>query len=98
MAAIERVLKSSGRDWHDLAGLVTAGPPSREPPRRPQQDKPYQPAAKHVVRSNDLIEEIRQIRESGAWLNKRSEEFLDGLDQAPGAIAALYRGENLASA
>jgi len=23
------------------------------------------------------------------------EEFLDGLDQAPGAIAALYRGENL---
>ena len=34
VAAIERVLKSNDRDWHDLVALITTAAPVREPPRR----------------------------------------------------------------
>ena len=39
------------------------------------------------------------IEQLGAWIRegrlRYREEFLDGIDAAPGAIAGLYRGENL---
>ena len=43
LAAIERVLKSNGFDWHDLTGLITAPPtaappPSRQHPANPEDD------------------------------------------------------------
>jgi hypothetical protein len=45
VAAIERVLKSNGFDWHDLTGLITspvaAAPPPPPPP--PRQSRPADP-------------------------------------------------------
>jgi NADPH-dependent curcumin reductase CurA len=46
-------------------------------------------AARHAEARAQLAQWVR----SGAI--RYREEILDGIDQAPGAIAGLYRGENL---
>jgi hypothetical protein len=75
VAAIERVLKNNGRDWHDLAASIGATEPAREPPRRQarQDDDP------DTVDAEELIDLITRLRDSGATFGSRSDEFLDGL-------------------
>src|SRR5262245_65907646 len=40
VAAIERVLKSAGLDWHDFTGCITAPPPAAPPPPPPRPPRP----------------------------------------------------------
>src|SRR5258705_13943506 len=74
VAAIERVLKSSNRDWHDLAAALGAAAPAHESPR-PQADS----GASARMRAKDLVSLITAIRDSSAWLGPQSEAFLDGM-------------------
>jgi hypothetical protein len=75
VAAIERVLKSHDRDWHDLAASVGATASTREPPRRHASDD----ESSTTMDASDLIDLITRVRDSGAWLGPSSEQFLDGL-------------------
>ena len=49
----------------------------------------------HEARYPDAIEELSQWVSAGRL--RYREDIQDGIEQAPGAIAGLYRGENLAS-
>src|SRR6476619_5374933 len=73
VAAIERVLKSNNCDWHDLAASIAAPAAAREPLRRHASD--YKSSA--TMDAGDLIDLITRVRDSGAWIGSRSEEFLD---------------------
>jgi hypothetical protein len=74
VAAIQRLLKSHGLDWHDLAASIIATPAAREPPRPQSED-----GTSTTMCAEDLIGLIARVRRSGAWLGPRSEQFLDGL-------------------
>jgi hypothetical protein len=39
VAAIERVLKSAGLDWHDFTGRITAPPPRQSRSAGPPEDE-----------------------------------------------------------
>jgi hypothetical protein len=75
VAAIDRVLKNSGCDWHDLAAQITAGPVQEQP--RPQSGP--QGHVADEMDSDDLIDLVEAIRDSGAEFNDRSEGFLNSL-------------------
>ena len=47
----------------------------------------------HEARYPEAIEELSQWVSAGRI--RYREDILDGIEQAPGAIAGLYRGENL---
>ena len=86
MAAIERVLKSNNCDWHDLAASIGAPAPVREPPRRHTHDT----GASATMNAGDLIDLIIMVRDSGAWIGSRSEEFLDGLLERAGRFSTVF--------
>ena len=86
VAAIERVLKSHSRDWHDLAANIAAPAPARAPPRRQAPDD----ETSTTICAEDLVDLITTVRDSGAWFGPRSEEFLDGLLERAGRFAAVY--------
>ena len=73
--AIQRVLKSHGCDLYDLVAAITTATPAREPPRRqrPTEDD------SDTMDAKGLVNLITRLRDSGAWLGPRSEQFLDGL-------------------
>jgi hypothetical protein len=75
VAAIERVLKSNDRDWHDLAASIGTTAPGREPPRQRAPDD----GGSTTIDAGDLIDLIARVRDSGARIGSRSEDFLDGL-------------------
>ena len=77
VAAIERVLKSAGLDWHDLTGVITAPPAAAPspPPPRPAAAEDDTPLAMLNTELIDLITALREARQFTA----RSEEFLDSL-------------------
>ena len=85
VAAIERVLKSNGFDWHDLTGLITA-PPAAAPPPRPAdtEDDIGMSMLNHELVS--LVEALRAARRFTA----RSEEFLDGLLERAGRSDVVH--------
>jgi hypothetical protein len=85
VAAIERVLKSHDRDWHDLAESIAATAAVREPPRSQFED-----GASTTMRAEDLIDLITRVRGSGTWRGPRSEQFLDGLLERAGAHASVF--------
>jgi hypothetical protein len=76
VAAIDRVLKNSGCDWHDLAAQITAGPPAQE---QPQPQSGPQGHVADEMDSYDLIDLVEAIRDSAAEFNERSEGFLNSL-------------------
>jgi hypothetical protein len=72
--AIQRVLKSHGCDLYDLVAAITTATPAREPSRRqPTEDD------SDTMDAKGLVNLITRLRDSGAWLGPRSEQFLDGL-------------------
>ena len=75
VAAIERVLKSNDRDWHDLVALITTPAPVREPPRRQAR----RDNDSDTMSAEELVALITKLRDSGAMFGSRSEDFLDGL-------------------
>ncbi len=85
-AAIERVLKSNDRDWHDLVAVVTTAAPVPEPPRRqsPEDD------TSTTMDAGELADLITTLRDSGVWLGPRSETFLDGLLERAGTYASVF--------
>ena len=79
VAAIERVLKGAGLDWHDFTGWITAPPPAAPPPP-PQRPHPANPEDELGMSMLDhelvaLVEALRAARRFTA----RSEKFLDSL-------------------
>jgi hypothetical protein len=89
VAAIERVLRSNGFDWHDLTGLITSPPaaaPSPPPPRRPTdpQDDLGVSMLDHELVS--LVEALRAARRFTA----RSEEFLDSMLERAGRFDVVH--------
>jgi hypothetical protein len=85
VAAIERVLKNHGRDWHDLAAVLVANSVSRERPQPPAADD-----GTTTMRAEELIDLIATVRNSGVWLGSRSEEFLDNLLQRARNYAFVF--------
>jgi hypothetical protein len=62
--AIERVLKSSGRDWHDLSHAIVASP---------------QPQHEGGERELDWLDIVTACLCQRHRLNQREREFLDGM-------------------
>ena len=92
-AAITRLLRASGLDWHDLVGALSnpgAGahrPPPPPPP--PPKPPPEPPPGSH--RSRDILGAIAGIRANHPGLNERSIEFLDSLEARAGHYStAVY--------
>jgi hypothetical protein len=79
VAAIERILKAAGFDWHDFTGWMTAAspspPPQYEPPPRRQASNDGELV---FVDSDKVIERIEEMRACCSF-SARSEEFLDSL-------------------
>lgn len=79
VAAIERVLKGAGLDWHDFTAAITTPPATS--PHRPTPPPPHADPGEELGMSMlnhelvDLVEALRATRRFTA----RSEEFLDGL-------------------
>ena len=71
VAAIDRVLKNSNLDWHDLAARITAEPV--EESLQPQRCAPAE------MDCDDLIDLIEEIRASGVTFSTSSETFLNSL-------------------
>jgi hypothetical protein len=88
VAAIERVLKSNNCDWHDLAASITGPAPAREPPRSRPQSRTTEASA--TMDAGDLIDLITMVRDSGARIGSRSEEFLDGLLERAGRFTTVF--------
>ena len=88
MAAIERVLRSNDCDWHDLAASIGAPAPVREAPRRHRQAQ--DDGTSTTMDAGDLIDLITTVRDSGAWIGPRSEQFLDGLLERAGRFATVF--------
>jgi hypothetical protein len=86
VAAIDRVLRSNNCDWHDLAASIGTPMPAREPPRRHTHDN----GASTTMNAGDLIDLITMVRDSGAWIGSRSEDFLDGLLERAGRFPTVY--------
>jgi hypothetical protein len=88
VAAIERVLRSNGFDWHDLTGLITAPPTAAPPPRQTRptstDDDVGMSMLDHEVVS--LVEALRAARRFTA----RSEEFLDSMLERAGRFDVVH--------
>jgi hypothetical protein len=89
VAAIERVLKSNGFDWHDLTGLITSppaaapSPPPRHRPADPEDDLGVSMLDHELV---SLVEALRAARRFTA----RSEEFLDSMLERAGRFDVVH--------
>ena len=88
VAAIERVLKSSHRDWHDLAASIAAPAPAREARRRRRQASDDETST--TIDAGELIDLIATVRASSAWIGPSSEQFLDGLLERAGIYASVF--------
>jgi hypothetical protein len=86
VSAIERVLKSNNCDWHDLAAMLTTTAPSACQSPRPQSDD----GVSAKMDAGDLIDLITTVRDSGAWIGSRSEEFLDSLLDRASHFTIVY--------
>jgi hypothetical protein len=80
VAAIERVLKSAGLDWHDFTGWVTAPPPAAPPPSPPREPRPDNSEDELGISmlDHELVSLVEALRASRRF-TARSEEFLDSL-------------------
>ena len=91
VAAIERVLKSSGFDWHDLTGLITAPPAAAPPPPSPRQPRPtdLEDNLGISMLDHELVSLVEALRASRRF-TVRSEEFLDSLLERAGRFDVVH--------
>ena len=84
VAAIERVLKSNGFDWHDLTGLITAPPAgaSPPPPRQPRPANTEDDIGMSML-DHELVAPVEALRAARRF-TARSEEFLDSMLERAG--------------
>lgn len=82
-AAIGRLLKSNGLDWHDLTAVLLEPPPPPppRPPPAPQKPVPTYPvtAGAEEIDSEQLVEVLDIIEASSTYLSSSSQDFLEGL-------------------
>jgi hypothetical protein len=89
-AAIERVLRGAGLDWHDFTAAITAPPAAAAspspPPQRPAEsdDDIGMSMLDHELVA--LVEALRAARRFTA----RSEEFLDSLLERAGRFDVVH--------
>ena len=90
VAAIERVLRSNGFDWHDLTGLITA-PPAATPPPPPQQPRPAdtEDDIGMSMLDHELVSLVEALR-AGRRFTARSEEFLDSMLERAGRFDVVH--------
>jgi hypothetical protein len=74
VAAIERVLKSKNLGWLDLAAQVITTEPVQERPPEPQSGPKGHLSAE--MDSDDLVDFIEELRDSGFTFDERSGGFL----------------------
>jgi hypothetical protein len=91
VAAIERVLKSAGLDWHDFTGWITAPPAAAPPPPPPRQPRPADPEDElgMSVLDHELVSLVEALRASRRF-TARSEEFLDSLLERAGRFDVVH--------
>jgi hypothetical protein len=91
VAAIERVLKSAGLDWHDFTGWITAPPPAAPPSPPPRQRRPANSEDKLGMSMHDheLVSLVEALRASCRF-TARSEEFLDSLLERAGRFDVVH--------
>jgi hypothetical protein len=105
VAAIDRVLKGAGLDWHDFTaafGLQPTPPqhpPWEEPAGYPRQPPPRQPpppadAADEFqptqMDADKLLAVIDDIFASGSYLSAKSRDFLDGMHERAEVYSTVY--------
>jgi hypothetical protein len=88
VAAIERVLKSNGFDWHDLTGLITA-PPAATPPHRQPRPANTEDDIGMSMLGHELVSLVEALRATRRF-TARSEEFLDGLLERAGRFDVVH--------
>jgi hypothetical protein len=90
LAAIERVLKSAGLDWHDFTGWITAPPPAAPPPppRQPRTADPEEELGMSML-DHELVSLVEALRASRRF-TARSEEFLDSLLERAGRFDVVH--------
>jgi len=91
VAAIERVLKSAGLDWHDFTGWITAPPPIAPPPppRQPHSANPPEDELGMSMLDHELVSLVEALRASRRF-TARSEEFLDSLLERAGRFDVVH--------
>jgi hypothetical protein len=90
VAAIERVLKAAGLDWHDFTGWVTAPPPAPPPPppRQPHPANSEDELGMSML-DHELVSLVEALRASRRF-TARSEEFLDSLLERAGRFDVVH--------
>jgi len=88
VAAIERVLKSAGLDWHDFTGWIIAPPRAAPPPRQPRPDNSEDELGMSML-DHELVSLVEALRASRRF-TARSEEFLDGLLERAGRFDVVH--------
>ena len=89
-AAIDRLLKANGLDWHDLtSAIVSPGAASPPPTPDPTPSSPFgdNPGA---VADDLLCDAINAIQHSGVRLSASSEAFLNQLQERAYRYGTVY--------
>lgn len=81
LAAIDRVLKSAGLDWHDFTGWLTAPTSAALPPPRTEVEM--------SMLDHELVALIEVLRASCRF-TPRSEDFLDSLLDRAGRFDVVH--------
>ena len=89
-AAIDRLLKANGLDWHDLtSAIVSPGAASPPPTPDPTPSSPFGDNPGEVA--DDLLcDAINAILHSGVRLNANSAAFLDSLQERAMRYGTVY--------
>jgi hypothetical protein len=94
VAAIERVLKGAGLDWHDLTAAITTPLPaassSRAPPPPPRRPADPGDDLGVTMLDHELVDLVEALRESGRPFTARSEEFLDSMLERAGRFDVVH--------
>ena len=87
-AAMTRLLKAAGRDWHDVTAALKATPVNPKQPRRAPPDPDF--GGSQAIDADFIHDLIRQIRESGCYLSAKATVFLDQLEGRSILHASVY--------
>lgn len=77
-AAIGRLLKGAGNDWHDLVDALLGGP-SSQPPNRPQASVRQRSRGAVELPRGELLKLLGLIEQRMPFLSPRSHDFVASL-------------------